>query len=368
MRILHVLNELRPSGVETMLAAAAGYWREQGIAGEILTVGDRPGVYAAVLAEAGYPVHHLTFRRSPGMLLAVFRFFRSHPFDCVHIHCEQANFWYALAAFLTGHRQIVRSIQNTFGFHGGLRARRWLQRWILRRWLGVRNVAASPAVRRIEWETYRNPAEALLNWYDDRRIRAASPGARQAARRRLGIDGATLVLLTVGNCSPVKNHDAVIRALARIPRTPGWLYLHAGCEDDAPGERSLAADLGVVDRIRFLGAVLEIAPLLEAADLFLMPSLHEGLAVAALEAMGAGLPVVLADVDGLRELRAIAPAGEWVPPEDSAIAAAIQRFASLGESGRRAIGGDLSRAVRGQCGVQAGAGRYAALYREMVRV
>jgi glycosyltransferase involved in cell wall biosynthesis len=160
---------------------------------------------------------------------------------------------------------------------------------------------------------------------------------------------------------------AVIGALARIPRSFDLLYLHAGCEEEAATDRSLAARLRVEGRIRFLGPVLDIAVLLHAADLFLMPSLHEGFGIAAVEAMGAGLPVVLADVEGLWDLREIAPAGEWVKPEAGAIAAAILRFAELGESGREAIGRELSGTIRQHCAVEVGAGRYASLYGEMLR-
>lgn len=366
MRILHVLNELRPSGVETMLACAAPYWREQGIEGEILSAGERPGIYAPALTAAGYAVHHLRFRRSVAFLIEIFDFFRRHPCDAVHIHCEQANFWYAAAARLAGRRHIARSIQNTFCFHGVLRVRRWVERWLLRRCLGVRQVAASPSVLAAEWKTYRNPTEAILNWYDDRRIRPPSPAARLAARASLAIHGGVFVLLTVGNCSQVKNHAALIRALGLLPHSLPVLYLHAGCEEEADSERSLAAALGVDDRIRFLGPVLDIVPLLDAADLFVMPSLWEGLGIAAVEAMGAGVPVVLADVDGLCDLRTIAPAGEWVAPEPAAIAGAIARSAGLDSRQRSAIARQLSAAARRHCGIRTGAGRYSALYREMV--
>jgi glycosyltransferase involved in cell wall biosynthesis len=156
----------------------------------------------------------------------------------------------------------------------------------------------------------------------------------------------------------------VIEALALLPPGIDVLYLHAGCEEEGCPERCLAARLKVHGRIRFLGPVRDVAPLLQAADLFLMPSLHEGLPIAAVEAMGAGLPVVLADVDGLRDLWEIAPAAFRAAPEAGPIADAILRFHQLREPVRTEIGRALSARIRQHCSVAVGAARYAGLYEE----
>jgi glycosyltransferase involved in cell wall biosynthesis len=361
MRVLHILNELRPSGAETMLRAASGYWRSLGIESDILITGARAGEYAEALSRAGYTLHCAPFRRSPAFLFAVWRFLRGQRYDGVHIHCERANFWYATAAYLAGCRRIVRSAHGLFEFHGMLRLRRYLQRFVLRAILRVRTVAVSPAVRRAEWERYRNPALHISNWFDCGRFRVPSAEARALARMTLRIPEGSFAIVTVGNCSRVKNHAAVIEALA-APMPREIVYLHAGCEEDAQADRRLARRLGVEDSIRFLGPVDDVAAVLHAADLFLMPSLHEGLGIAAVEALAVGLPAVLADVEGLRELRAIAPECEWVRPEASAFASAVRRFLERTSEDRRALGERLSARVHERYAVANGAGQYAALY------
>ncbi len=72
MRILHVLNELRPSGAETMLRAAAASWRQHGFTGEILSTGEVAGAYADALRLAGYRIHHLPFAKSWRFLVEFF--------------------------------------------------------------------------------------------------------------------------------------------------------------------------------------------------------------------------------------------------------------------------------------------------------
>jgi glycosyltransferase involved in cell wall biosynthesis len=352
MRVLHVLNELRPSGAETMLRAAAASWRQQGITGEILSTGAEPGEYADVLRQAGYRVHHLPFTKSAAFLAGFFQLVRRGAFDVVHLHTERATFWFAALAWAAGVRRLIRTIHATFDFGGPLRLRRALQRWIMRRVCGLQMTACSESVARVEWERFRNPVTVLGNWFDSDRYPLDRDGTRHP--------GAGLVLLTVGNCAGVKNHEAVLRALAELPHAR---YLHAGCEDAAGTERALAEALGVADRVEFLGVVTDLRPVFRAADLFVMPSLHEGFGIAAVEAMGAGVPVLLADVKGLRDFQAHSGAIRYCAPEAAALVRAVQEFISVPPAERSTAGIALSQMAHRTYGAAAGAARYTALYR-----
>jgi glycosyltransferase involved in cell wall biosynthesis len=352
MRVLHVLNTLCPSGAETMLRAAAGRWREQGIEGEIVSTGAETGPYAEELRAAGYRIHHLPFAKSARFLWAFYRLVREGGYEAVHLHTERATFWYAALAWAGGQRRLVRTIHGAFGFAGPLRVRRGVQRWVMRRVFGVRMAACSESVAALEWERFRNPVTVPGNWFDSARYvrreeRAAKEGGRQ-------------VILTVGNCAAVKNHEAVIRALAGLPEVE---YVHAGCEEEGREERALAEVLGVADRVRFLGMVKDLRAVFEEADLLVMPSLQEGLGVAAIEAMGAGVPVLLADVKGLRDFRRLSGAVRYCAPDAEGVARGVRDFLALPAGERAAIGAELSEMAHRQFGVGAGAGRYAALYR-----
>jgi glycosyltransferase involved in cell wall biosynthesis len=95
---------------------------------------------------------------------------------------------------------------------------------------------------------------------------------------------------------------------------------------------ALAADakrLGLDDAVRFLGPVDDPRELLRALDIFLMPSLYEGLGIAALEAMACGLPVIASDTGGLHEAVEDSRTGLLVPPGDAvALAHAIETLAA----------------------------------------
>jgi glycosyltransferase involved in cell wall biosynthesis len=363
MRVLHVLNELRASGVETMLRAAAGDWRAQGITGEILCTGEQLGVYAFTLRDSGYIIHHLPFTRSIGFLAAVGAFLWRNRFDTVHIHTERANFWYAAFAFLTGHRRIVRTTYAVFPFRGALRLRRYGQRLLMRRAFGVRMIACSESVRRQEWLSYRNAAPVVPNWFDSACYRPPRGEERAMARDAFAIEAQALVVCSVGNCSPVKNHVVVLRAIAALAGRVHIVYLHVGDERDDDKERCLAVELGITGQVRFLGPQLGLRTLLHASDVFVMPSLHEGFGVAAVEAMGAGVPAALANVEGLRDFRDMDPSIYWLAPTPGGVEAALLHFHEMGQSARQAAGERLSVSAHLRFGVAIGSAQYAALYR-----
>jgi len=153
---------------------------------------------------------------------------------------------------------------------------------------------------------------------------------RDATRRRFDLPLTSPVLLNVGRLTAQKNQDALIRALACLPRA--HLVL-AGAGPSAASFRALAVTLGVDDRLHMLGALPadDIADLYAACDLFVFPSTWETFGLAAVEAGMAGMPMVVADLPALREVLR-AGGGEpvaFVAPNDiegwiAAIAQALQ--------------------------------------------
>jgi glycosyltransferase involved in cell wall biosynthesis len=143
---------------------------------------------------------------------------------------------------------------------------------------------------------------------------------------------------SLGRLDGVKGHDVLVRALPLLPEVTAVL-VGDGTERNAL--EALAADLGVADRLRILGWLEDGRRQLGGFDVFVLPSRSEGLPLALLEAMLAGLPVVASDVGSVGEAVREGETGLLVPPGDpGALAAAIRRAlepelgARLGASGR----------------------------------
>jgi glycosyltransferase involved in cell wall biosynthesis len=361
MKVLHVLNELKPSGAETMLRCAAPHWKSHGVGCDILATGANEGPFADALREVGYAIHHLPREPSLGYFRNFRKLVRANGYDVVHQHAEGASYWFALAAMSAGAR-VVRTIHNNFSFEGSLRWRRSLQRRHLA-FQGVRHVSIAPGVQHNERKRFGLRSELVLNWVDTSRFSPISAPERHAARQKWGFAEDSPVLISLGNCSTVKNHGLVLEAMARLHDFPQLHYLHVGLEGEAGGaERQLANRLGIADRVVFAGWLPNVREALAAADLYVMPSLYEGLGIAALEALGMGLPAVLARADGLSDLGPMFDGLMFAELEPESWAAAIRSFFLLDHDARIQLAADYPAIVSERFGPQRGVREYCSIY------
>ena len=116
-------------------------------------------------------------------------------------------------------------------------------------------------------------------------------------RKKLGVPYNCKMLLSVGELSKRKNHEKIIRTLATISDKSIY-YCIAGVGDKKNELRELSKKLGVDNQVKMLGFRTDIIKLCKIADIFCFPSLQEGLPVALMEAMAAGLPIVCSAIRG----------------------------------------------------------------------
>ncbi len=115
------------------------------------------------------------------------------------------------------------------------------------------------------------------------------------------------IVLSVGILSKQKNHETALTALALL-KDIDFEYWIAGDGPERGQLEQYTNKLGMANKVKFLGHVDDIKPILQQADIFLMPSKREGFGLAAVEAMNASLPVIASDIPGLREVVTAEPA------------------------------------------------------------
>ncbi len=186
--------------------------------------------------------------------------------------------------------------------------------------------------------------DVIENGVDLARFRPRAPATRAALRERWELRGPTLVL--VGRVGPEKNHEGLLRALARLERDgalpPDATVLFAGkATPPSHGDalRALVRELGLDRRVRFLGSVLEVEDLVAAADGLVLPSHYEGIPNAVLEAFASGVPAIVsppANLDSIVTDGREGFAAESTEPGD--LARALRRFFALSAEELTAMG------------------------------
>jgi glycosyltransferase involved in cell wall biosynthesis len=170
----------------------------------------------------------------------------------------------------------------------------------------------------------------VLNGID---LRPFEAGDRICARQRLGFQDTDLVIGGVGRLAPDKGFEYLIRTMPSV--LASFPSARLALIGDGPLELQLRRDVvqaGIATRVHFLGFRPDVPDLLAALDVFVQPSLREGLSISLLEAMAAGKPCVACDIPGNREVIEDQQTGLMVSPADSAaLSDAIGRL--LGNAG-----------------------------------
>ncbi|PGE18781.1 hypothetical protein COM64_13185 [Bacillus toyonensis] len=330
MKVLHVLGELNPSGAEVMLREAATLWKEKEIKSTILSTGEKEGVFKDVLVSAGYDVKHIAFSKSFKYFFDFYKFIKGNEFDVIHIHTERANIIYSLIAKLAKGKKVIRTIHSMFEFKGGLRVRKIIER-VGVRLLNVKQVSIGNLVQQNEENRFKNKTQVIFNWINTSKFKVVSSEVKKNYKEKLGISDETFVFVSIGNCSEVKNHTEIIKAMDLLineQKYTNFLYLHVGKEDICKSERELVEGLGLEEYVRFMGFVEDVRPILYASNLFLMPSLYEGFGIAGLEALSTGLPCVFTDKSGLLEFKPYMNEITYINPCSEEIKEVIQSYLS----------------------------------------
>ena len=317
MKVLHVLNELYPSGAEMMIKNAYPYWNNE-MDGTIMATGMEIGPFAETLRETGYEVVHVPTVGTGKTaklkhLKSFYHYMREHRYDVVHIHRESLAFEYALICKMTGNKQVCRTVHSTFSHTGIQRIIKSVTRNLMSRCMGVQFIAISDGVAANEKRVFGiNCDHVIYNWCNNKEFGFIPKEEKIISKRemlaklspRLSLQLARLLtIVTVGTCADVKNHTLLLQAIARMQYKEQLRYFHIGyAEGETEKEQTLANSLGIADEVAFVGRTQPM-PYLKGADVYVMTSKYEGLSVAALEAIFTGMPVLLADVRGLDEFK-----------------------------------------------------------------
>lgn len=348
--ILTALGHDRTRFTPVVIVGRAGQWNAQG--GNQATEDqcrrlDMAGVRWHLVESLTRAISPIDDVRAFGQLVRLFR--KERPV-IVHTHTSKAGVLGRLAAWLTGVPVIIHTPHgHVFYSHFG-RVASWIflqiERWLAR--CTTRLIALTEAERdeHVSRGVGRQEQFAVVpSGIDlDRFHRVASPGQRP---KDFACPPEAVVVGAVGWLTAVKGHHVLIEAFARLQASHPQLYLVIIGSGELQSELdALAQRLGIAERVRFLGRRDDVADCLAGMDVFVHPSLNEGMGRAIVEAMAGGLPVVASRVGGIPSLIEHRRTGLLVPPGNaSALAEAIEELVNrpvwakaLGTAAREQIG------------------------------
>lgn len=315
LRIAQMIETDEPGGAERMVVECVRSFTALGAEVTLVLPADGDGWLARQLEGTSF--HLVPWRlESPVALTPAIELanrLTAQRIQVVHSHEFTMSVYGAFAARHAGLPHMVT-------MHGGRYYAGRMRRRLAMRWA----VGTSQACVAVSHTTADRLADDL--WLPRSRITVIPNGTPELAhgapprlRQELGLAADDQLMVAVGSLYAVKGHRYLVAALATLAEAHP--RLHLAIAGTGPQEQALRHEvqaLGLTDRVHLVGLRDDIANVLGSADLFVLPSLSEGLPLALLEAMSAGCPAVASGVGDVPRVLANGAAGVLVPPRDVA--------------------------------------------------
>ena len=289
------------------------------------------------ISAAGVQVHNIHFARSPfsrqnfDCYKQLKRIIDQNHFDLIHVHTPTVGVLTRLAA-RTARKQgtIVMYTCHGFHFHNAAPKKNWLLYYPMERLMSrfcdyivtINNEDYNRA------KTFHTPnvryipgVGVNLKKYSNTKV------DKPIYKESIGVPKDCVLILSVGEMIVRKNHEVIIRALGKL-RDPNIYYAICGKGPLKEYLQSLAKELGIDNQVKFLGFRRDIPELCNTADISAFPSRIEGLGLAGIEAMAAGVPLISSNVHGILDYVIDGKTGYALAPDDvDGFAEAIRNLA-----------------------------------------
>lgn len=310
----------------------------------------KKGIIAKELEKHGVNVHCVQLSEKEGLtgwlssmivLFRLFLFMREHRPTIIHSFLFRANILSRIAGYLTGVPVIISSIRVMGGEKGYFHLIERVTSFMVDRYIAV-----SGSVKRYIIQKSRVHDGKVSVIYNGIDVEGKNSLQMKNVKLPFDIETEDKLLVVVGRLHKQKGHSYLFHAISKVQNeVPKIKLLVVGEGEEENSLKYLAKSLDLTEQIIFAGLRHEIERILIMAEIFVLPSVWEGMPNALLEAMVAGKPVIATKVGGVPELVVHGETGILVPPEDvDALANAIKdllndtsKAQKLGEAARTQV-------------------------------
>ena len=288
MRVLHVISSLEIGGAQRLLSDLLPIQKQKGIDVSLLVLKSEDNAFSKKVADAGVPIISLNVKsfRNPFLAFKVRKVIRQY--DVVHAHLVHALYICSLAA--RGLKtKMVYTEHSTSNNRRGKAYLRPIEIYIYGRYDKLISIS-------------QQTQDALQDWLqsNDGRFVVINNGVDTKAFANIHKEVIPKSLIMVSRFASSKDQETVIRAMKELDDDVTLRLVGDG--DNLEHSKQVANEIGVSNRVQFLGARSDVAELIAESYIGIQSSNWEGFGLTAVEIMACGKPVIATDVDGLKQV------------------------------------------------------------------
>lgn len=316
IRVLHVVTYMGRGGLETMIMNFYRHVDRSKVQFDFLVHRDFRADYDDEIESLGGKIYRLPrlVPWSRSYLKALNGFFEQHPeYRIVHVHQDCLSSVILKAAQRQGVPVRIAHSHNSSQDKNLKYPIKLYYRRLIPKYATDLYACSKQAGR---W-MFGNAAFSVVNNAIDAKNYSYSQAQAEKIRGELGIDRNTLVVGHVGRFAPTKNHAFLLEIFVEVcRRCPDAALLLVGDGELRASVEERALQMGIKEKVIFTGVRSDVPELIQAMDIFVFPSIYEGLPVTLIEAQAVGLPCVVSDA--VTEECAVTSLVQRVPLKESA--------------------------------------------------
>lgn len=307
MKVLHIINNLGSGGAEKLLEDLIPLMNKmENVEADILLLTDEKNVFYDSLINKGVKVDVVKYRNMYDIrnIFEIKKHIVDGDYDIVHTHTFPTQYWVALSRMFIGNKK-VKFITTEHSTHNRRREKfyfRYIDKLIYSQYDSIISITEKTRDNLIDWIDPKHKKVdkhvVIENGVDIAKIKAALPYKKNELIN--GITKNTKLICMVGRFTEAKDQPTLIRAVSKLSRD-----IHLILVGEGPlisDNKKLAEELGISDRVHFLGFRQDIPRILKTVDIVVLSSHWEGLSLASIEGLASGKPFIASKVPGLEEI------------------------------------------------------------------
>ena len=355
MKVIQVMPEFALAGAEIMCETLVYEMQKNGVEVVVISLFDYHSPITERLEKNGLKIIYLN--KKPGFDYSIIRklvkIFKQEKPDVIHTH-RYLTVYAIPAAILAGVKRRVHTVHNVAEKENG-RWGRFFNKWFFKI-NKVVPVALSPLVQESiskEYGIKKEKIPVVFNGID----------LSKCLEKQDYTLGEKITILHIGRFMEQKNHTGLIEVFSMFhAKYPNSRLQLIGDGEKRESIEKIVKEKGLSDAVEFLGLQDNVYGYLHNADIFILPSLYEGIPITLIEAMGTGLPIVATDVGGIPDMLSDGESASLVSLNSEKITAALLSLAE--DEGKRKNFGERARIDAIKFSAEIMAQKYLKIYQE----